>query len=87
MAVEVPSIRSRTDLGKAPLPLPPTNVTLKDTVVPAVAGFGEKAGSVRRPAWPMAEPTAKASISSASAAASTLKESLLRRRTGISLMS
>ena len=85
MAIGAPSISNRTDFGAAPSLS--TNVTLKDTVVPAVAGFGEKAGSVRRPAWPMAEPTAKASISSANGNATRkLVGSRPRRGTGISLM-
>jgi hypothetical protein len=85
MAIEAPSISSRTDFGAAPSLS--TNVTPKDTVAPTVAGFGEQAGSESRPVWPVAEPTAKAKISSANSnATKTLAGSRPRRRTGMSVM-
>jgi hypothetical protein len=64
------------------------NVTVKLTVVPTIAGFGETAGLESHPVeWPVAVPTAKAmSNSAAGDATMKLARSRPRRRTATSVM-
>ncbi len=64
MGWAVPSITTVTDFGAAPLLS--VNVTPNATEAPTTAARGETVGSLKRPEWPMAEPTARARSSSAS---------------------